>query len=123
MPNVAILGASSQRHKFGNRAVRAYQAKGYTVFPINPTTEVIEGLKAYRSIRDVPVDHLDLVTLYLPPEIGLQVIDDIAAKQVDEVLLNPGADSPELLERGRRLGLNMTTGCSIVAIGMSPYNL
>lgn len=123
MPSVAIIGASTQRHKYGNRAVRAYQAKGYTVYPINPAAAAIEGLKAYASIRDVPAAHLDLVTLYLPPEVGLQIIEDIACKQVDEVLLNPGADSDELIARGRQLGLNMTTGCSIVAIGMSPYEL
>ncbi|MGE3803610.1 MAG: CoA-binding protein [Gemmataceae bacterium] len=123
MPSVAILGASTQPHKYGNRAVRAYHAKGYTVYPVNPHAATIEGLKAYPSIRDVPADHLDLVTLYLPPEVGLQVLDDIATKKVDEVLLNPGAESAELLERGRQLGLPVTTGCSILAIGMNPHQL
>src|SRR5262249_28986799 len=51
---VAVIGASNDRRKFGNRAVRAYLEQGYTVVPINPHETQVEGLKAYASILDVP---------------------------------------------------------------------
>jgi predicted CoA-binding protein len=123
LSTVAILGASADRRKFGNKAVRAYLARGYRVFPIHPQAESIEGLPAYRSILEIPVTQLDRVSIYLPPQIGLQVLEEIARKPVREVWLNPGAESAELIARARELGLNIIAGCSIVDIGVSPNDL
>ncbi len=75
-PTIAIIGASADRTKFGNKAVRAYMRRGYQVFPIHPLAGIIEGQLAHRSILDVPAESLDRVSLYLPPRIGLQVIED-----------------------------------------------
>ena len=72
---------------------------------------------------DIPVEKLDRVSLYLPSNIGLQVIDEIARKPVGEVWLNPGAESPALIARGKELGLNVVVGCSIVDIGVDPGDL
>jgi uncharacterized protein len=122
-PTIAIIGASTDPQKFGNKAVRAYLRRGYQVFPIHPSASAIEGLPVFHSIRDVPIEKLDRVSLYLPPNIGLQVIDEIAQKSVGEVWLNPGAESPALIRRGQELGLNVVVGCSIVDIGVDPSEL
>ena len=123
MPSIAVIGASSDRTKFGNKCVRAYARKGYDVYPVHPKETSVEGYKAYKSIRDVPAEPIDRVSIYLPPAIGLKVLDDIAKKKVGEVWFNPGADSPEVLARARELGLNAVAACAIVAIGISPYEL
>jgi len=120
---VAVLGASPDRRKFGNKSLRAHRAAGYTVYPVNPGAAEIEGLPAYRSLADVPAGPLDRVTVYLPPAIGLTVLPDIAARAPGEVWFNPGADDPEVLAEARRLGLNVIAGCSIVDLGMSPESL
>jgi predicted CoA-binding protein len=121
MPKVvAIIGASSNRSKFGNRAVRAFQQQGYTVVPINPHEAEVEGLKTYASVLDVP-GTVDMVSLYVPPEIGLQVIDEIARKGIAEVWLNPGAESDALIARARALQIQPIVACSIVAVGANPY--
>ena len=119
---VAVIGASSNRSKFGNRAVRAFQAKGYTVVPINPHQTEVEGLKAYASVLDFP-GTIDMASIYLPPEIGEQVIGEIALKGIAEVWLNPGAESDELIARAKALHLQPIVACSIVAIGENPYRL
>lgn len=119
---VAVIGASNDRRKFGNRALRAYRQQGHTVVPINPHEPEIEGLKAYASILDVP-GPVDMASLYVPPVVGEQVIADVAAKAVREVWLNPGAESDELIRRARALGIEPIVACSIVAIGQNPYNL
>ena len=119
---VAVVGASSNRSKFGNRAVRAYQQQGYTVVPINPHEAVIEGLKSYASVLDVP-GPIDIASVYLPPAIGGQVIAEIARKGISEVWLNPGADSDEIIARAKALGIQPIVACSIVAIGANPYKL
>src|SRR5437764_11533320 len=101
---VAVIGASSNRSKFGNRAVRAFRQQGYTVIPINPNEPEVEGLKSYASVLDVP-GRIDMASLYLPPEIGEQVIADIAQKGIAEVWLNPGAESDELIARAKALNI------------------
>jgi uncharacterized protein len=117
---VAVIGASNDRQKFGNRAVRAYREQGYTVVPINPNETEIEGLKAYGSILDVP-GPVDMASFYVPPDVGEQVIADVARKGVGEVWLNPGAESDALIARARELSLKPIVACSIVAIGRNPY--
>ena len=116
---VAVIGASADRRKFGNKAVRAFLRQGYDVVPINPHETSVEGLRAYRSVLDVP-GPIDMATVYLPPEIGLLVIDEIARKGIPEVWLNPGAESPSLVAAARALGLSPVEACSIVGIGETP---
>jgi predicted CoA-binding protein len=119
---VAVIGASSNRSKFGNRAVRAFREQGYTVVPINPYETEVEGLKAYRSVLDVP-GTIDMASLYVPPEIGEQVIEEIARKGIAEVWFNPGAESDALIARARTLQIQPIVACSIMAIGQNPYAL
>ena len=116
---VAVIGASSDRAKFGNKAVRAFTRQGYTVLPIHPREDEVEGWKAYRSVLDVP-GPIDMATIYLPPALGVRVIDEVAKKGIQEVWINPGAESPELIERARALGLRPVVACSILGIGESP---
>ena len=123
MPSIAIIGASADRSKFGNKAVRAYLLRGYEVYPVHPKAAEIEGLMVYPAIADLPAESLDRVSLYLPPERGMDVLEQIARKRVGEVWVNPGAGSPELMARGRELGLKMIAGCSIVDIGVDPHQL
>src|SRR6185295_19512514 len=101
MPKVvAVIGASSNRRKFGNRALRAFQQQGYTVVPINPNEREVEGLTTYASVLDVP-GPIDMASFYVPPEVGEQVIDEVARKKIPEVWLNPGAESETLIVRAR----------------------
>ena len=122
MNTVAIIGASNNRAKFGNKAVRAFRQQGYTVLPVNLKEMEIEGLSAYRTIRDVPV-RPRMVSVYLPPQVLLKILPDIAAKGCDELWLNPGTESDEVLAEAERCGLNVIQACSIVGVGMSPGSL
>jgi predicted CoA-binding protein len=123
MPKVvAVIGASNDPRKFGNRAVRAFRQHGDTVVPINPHETEIDGLRAYASVLDVP-GPIDMATVYLPPEVGERILDEIAQKEIPEVWLNPGSESDALLARARGLGIRPIVACSIVGIGENPYAL
>jgi predicted CoA-binding protein len=117
---VAVIGASNDRGKFGNRAVRAFVRQGYTVIPINPHETEVEGLKAYKSVLDVP-GTIDMASFYVPPDVGQQVMDEVARKGIAEVWLNPGADSDDLIRHAQALQIEPVVACSIVAIGQNPY--
>lgn len=121
-PTVAVIGASTNKEKFGNKAVRAFLQQGYDVFPVHPTEQTIEGLSAFRSVLDIPVA-LDKVSLYVPPAVGMKLVEEIARKGCKELWLNPGADSPELYEKAQTLGLNPIVACSIVGVGVNPHAL
>ena len=122
MKTVAVMGASKDRAKFGNKAVRAFRQQGYRVYPVNPNATEIEGLSVYQSIRDVPV-RPQRVTVYLPPPVLLKILPDIAARGCDELWLNPGTESDRVLAEAARLGLNVIQACSIVGVGLSPASL
>ncbi len=123
MPTVAILGASSDRTKYGNKSVRAHLQKGYTVYPINPKGGEIEGLEVYPSLAATPAGKLDRVSVYLPPKILMSILPDIAARGCGELWLNPGSESEDVVEAAEKLGLNVIQACSIIDVGMSPSQL
>jgi len=116
---IAIVGASKNRGKFGNKCVRAYQRAGWDVFPVNPREEEIEGLTVFRSLEDVPVP-LDRISLYLPPAGTRTLLAELAGMSGTQVWFNPGSADRQVLEEASRTGIDVRDGCSIVDIGMSP---
>lgn len=116
---VAVIGASSDRRKYGNKAVRAYRAAGWKVFPVHPTETVVEELPVFRNLAAVP-EPLEAVSMYVPAAVGAGLLPAIAAVHPKEVWVNPGAESPALRAEARRLELPVIYGCSILSLGHSP---
>src|SRR5689334_1568276 len=105
MKTVAIIGAAANRAEYGNRARRAYEGQGSRAIPINPNEAEVEGHRTYSSVLDVP-EKIDMATVYVQPDVGLRVLEDVPKKGIPEVWLNPGPDEPEVVARARELGLN-----------------
>jgi predicted CoA-binding protein len=116
---VAVVGASNDRTKFGNKAVRAFQAAGYEVIPINPREASVEGLLSYASVLDVPKT-IDMATVYVQPDVVARLIPEFAEKGIGEIWLNPGADDDDVVDEARRRGLHVVVACSIVGVGQHP---
>lgn len=119
MKTVTILGASTDRSKFGNKAVRAFQRAGWQVYPVNPAGGEVEGLPCYTSLAEVP-GPADVVSVYLRPAVTMSLFSEIAAYAPRQVFLNPGADAMEVVMAARAHGLNPVCCCSIVELGFSP---
>lgn len=119
--SVAILGASAQRAKFGNKAVRAFRDAGYTVYPVNPHEKEIEGVTAYQRIVDIP-EIVGFASFYLPPSIGITMVGEVIQKGIKEVYLNPGAESEEIVHKLTAAGIQVIQACSIRAHGKDPYD-
>ncbi|MFC2174992.1 CoA-binding protein [archaeon] len=120
--NIAVIGASNDKEKWGNKAVRAYATMGWTVFPINPHDREVEGLEAYKSVLKVPYK-IDRVSLYTPAEVSLKLVNQIRKVGAKEVFINPGAESDELIEALKKAGIKPLLQCSIIAIGVDPSRL
>ena len=120
MPAVAVIGASTDRAKYGNKAVRAYLRQGWTVYPVTPNQRVVEGLPTVPTVEAIP-GPVDRVAFYVPPAIGITLLSGIARKGgVSEVFLNPGSESDELVAEAERLRLPTIQACAIVDIGERP---
>ena len=81
------------------------------MYPVNPKEKMIEGLKCYRSVLDIPVA-LDRISLYLPSAVGVKVLDEVSKKGCKELWVNPGAESPELMQKAEEFKLNAIYACS-----------
>jgi len=116
---VAVVGASRDRTKFGNKALRAFRDAGHTVIPINPDEAEIEGVPAYASVLDVP-GPIDMATVYVQPDTAMRLLEEFERKGIPEIWLNPGADDDDVLAEARRRRLNVIAACSIMGTGKSP---
>jgi predicted CoA-binding protein len=116
---VAVVGASSDRNKFGNKALRAFQAEGHTVIPINPNEQEVEGIKTFASVLDVP-GAIDMATVYVQPETAMRLLDEFEQKGIPEVWINPGAESDEMIATARKRKTKVIFACSIIGVGRNP---
>ena len=112
--SVAILGASTNRQKYGNRAVRGFAAAGYEVYPINPSCDEIESIKCYPNLASLPAKP-DIISIYTPPVITEKLMEQIAAVKAGEVYFNPGCENDAVKEKAAALGIDAIFACSIVA--------
>ena len=115
----AVLGASSQRRKYGNKSLRAHRHAGFKTYAVNPNEREVEGAPAYPRLADLP-ERPTRITVYLPPSVTLSLLPEIAAAGATEVWFNPGAADARVLAEAERLGIPAHDGCSIVDLGLSP---
>ncbi len=116
---IAIIGATSRRDKFANKAVRAFTEHGDTVVPVHPAQSEVEGLRVYSSVLDAP-ENIDVASFYVPSNVGVRVLDECAQKGIKKIILNPGAESRELLQRAKEMNIEAVQTCSIRMIGRAP---
>jgi predicted CoA-binding protein len=114
----AVVGASTNRDKYGNKVLRAYLQNGREAFPINPRAEEIEGLKAYPDLASLPVVPRG-ISVITPPKITESVVVEAARLGVKYVWMQPGAQSEEAIRKGEEAGLGIIGdgSCALVVMG------
>ena len=116
---IAVLGASNQHAKFGNKCVRCYLDVGWEVHPVNPGVETVEGLPAHAKLADIS-GPLDRIAVYLPPAVTYELLEEIAECGAEDVYFNPGSADSRVLDHAQTLGIPAVDGCAIVAVGRVP---
>jgi len=102
----AVVGASNDRQKYGNRVLRAYVHKGWKVYPVNPRESTVEGLQAYPDLKSLPETPRG-VSIITPPKITERVVAEAADAGARFVWMQPGAESPEAIRIARERGLEV----------------
>lgn len=114
----AVVGASSNREKYGNKVLRAYQQRGMEVFPINPREPEVEGLKAYPSLAALPKP-VRGVSIITPPVVTEKIVAEAADAGAQFVWMQPGAESPRAVQIAQERGLQVIAdgSCFLVVVG------
>ena len=92
---IALIGASNDKNKYGNKIYKNLRNKGYHVIPINPKEKSIEGDKAYSSIEEM--EKLpDIANFVVPPPIAMKIAQHIVDLGIKHLWFQPGSESTEL---------------------------
>jgi predicted CoA-binding protein len=113
----AVVGASTDRSKYGNKVLRAYLQNDRSVFPVNPKADKVEGLKSYPDLSSLP-ETVHGISVITPPQVTESIVEEAARLGIGHVWLQPGAESAHAVRRGTELGLNLIAGgpCVLVAL-------
>ena len=110
---LAVVGASRSGKKFGNIAYKELKQRGYQVYIVHPTDSEIDGEPCYPSLGALK-EQVDGVVVSVPPTQGMQVLQDASKAGLKDVWIQQQGDSPELLQLGESLGLNLIHGKCIL---------
>ncbi len=117
-----VAGASTNRDKFGNKVLRCYIENGRRAVPINPRADQIEGVPCVASVADLPpeVKSLSVIT---PPKITEAVVKEAIARGIENIWMQPGAQSPAAVEMCEKKGINVIAdgSCLLVVLGFRDH--
>lgn len=114
----AVVGASADRHKYGNRVLRTYLQKHRPVYPVNPHATEIEGHPAFPSLAELP-EPVHGISIITPPEVTEQIVAEAIELGIGNIWMQPGAESQRAIEQATAAGVNVIAGgpCLLVVLG------
>jgi predicted CoA-binding protein len=113
-----VVGASTRRHKYGNKVLRCYQQAGRRAIPVNPREPEIEGVPCVASVLTLPGD-VKSISVITPPAVTERVVQDAIRRGIENVWMQPGAESEASVEACRQAGINVIAdgSCVLVVLG------
>ncbi len=113
----AVVGASSNRDKYGNKVLRAYLQNGRKAFPVNPNETEVEGVSCYPDLASLP-EPVHGVSIVTPPEVTDSILQQAAEAGIRHVWMQPGAEPDNWLQRAEQLNLTAIGGgpCVLVTL-------
>lgn len=115
----AVVGASRDRAKYGNKVLRAYQKHGMSVYAVNPNVHgEIEGVSAFASVADLP-ELVHGISVITPPDVTEHIVEQAIAAGIGHIWMQPGAESTRAIERAEAAGIDVIAGgpCILVELG------
>jgi predicted CoA-binding protein len=121
-PAFGVVGASSRRHKNGNKVLRCYQQAGRRVIPVNPLETQIEGAACVANVLDLP-DEVKSISVITPPAVTERVVEEAIRKGIQHVWMQPGAESARAVATCEAAGVNVIAdgSCVLVVLGYREY--
>jgi len=113
-----VVGASPHRYKYGNKVLRCYQQNGRPAIPVNPNESEVEGVPCVASVLDLPED-VKSISVITHPEVTERIVEDAIRRGIENVWMQPGAESAASVEACRSAGINVIAdgSCVLVVLG------
>lgn len=111
----AVIGANDNPEKYGNMIYKKLKARGYTVYPVSPNYEEIEGDKCYKDISSLP-ETPEVLDMVVSPKRGMAVIEEAIKLGVKNIWLQPGTHNEQLIKFAEDNGLTTVQACVLVAL-------
>jgi len=92
---IALVGASNDPKKYGNKILLDLVSKGYNVAPVNSKEKTIAGIKSYKNVLDLK-ESLSIINFVVPPEIGFEITKELVENNYDNFWYQPGAESKDI---------------------------
>ena len=92
---IALVGASNDPKKYGNKILLDLVSKGYNVAPVNSKEKTIAGIKSYKNVLDLK-ESPSIINFVVPPEIGFEITKELVENNYDNFWYQPGAESKEI---------------------------
>ena len=92
---IALIGASNDKNKYGNKILLDFVSKGHNVVPVNPKEPTIAGLKSFNNVSELS-EKPSIINFVVPPNIGYQLTKDLVESDYDNFWYQPGAESEEI---------------------------
>ncbi len=117
-PVFGVVGASPKKEKYGNKILRCYLMNGRKAIPVNPAQKEIEGLACVASVTELP-DEVRSISVITPPQVTEKVVDEAIARGIENIWMQPGAESDLAVEKCEKAGINVIAdgSCLLVVIG------
>jgi len=117
-PAFGVAGASTRRHKYGNKVLRCYLQNGRRAIPINPRETNIEGVACVARVIDLPAD-VESLSVITPPSVTERIVEEAIRTGVRNIWMQPGAESELAVDACRRAGMNVIAdgSCLLVVLG------
>lgn len=117
-PAYGVVGASTRRHKYGNKVLRCYQQNGRRAIPVNPREPEIEGAASVASVLELP-DDVRSLSVITPPAVTERIVADAIRKGIEHIWMQPGAESDKAVADCEAAGINVIAdgSCVLVVLG------
>ncbi|MFZ2951196.1 MAG: CoA-binding protein [Desulfuromonadaceae bacterium] len=117
-PAFGVVGASTNRHKFGNKVLRCYLQHDRKAIPVNPNEPEIEGIPCAATISDLPANTVS-ISMITPPAVTLKLVPLAVEKGIRNIWMQPGAEHPDAVALCREKGINVIAdgSCLLVVMG------
>ena len=92
---IALVGASNDPKKYGNKILLDLVSKGYSVAPINNKENMISNNKSYKNVLDLEITP-SIINFVVPPKIGFEITKELVENNYDNFWYQPGAESKEI---------------------------
>jgi predicted CoA-binding protein len=110
----AVVGASQDPLKFGNRVFRSLRDAGYIVYPVNPKGGELDGATVYPTLADLP-EQPEVVDFVVPPPVTEQVVKEAHKLGLARIWMQPGAESEAAIAYCHEHGLQVVyDACAMV---------